>query len=252
MKISNTAFGCFYHCSMVTLLFLTSTLLLVFSSSSMAIDVMHYASVQYSILYQEFLDSSKTFYPSTGDPLKQVWRATGPTNGWTVGFFAGVYWNLFEYNITQEALARALDVTEPLTALDNTTAVVDRGFIIMSCFGNGYRLLKRSEYFDAIVSNAHRDAHAYSSAVRCSQPGTHTGYFTIFIDNIMNLELLFEAANLTNNQTLYNLAWHYANITLYESFRENNSTYHVVEYNQSDCSAIRKYTIQGICEKKPY
>lgn len=228
---------------MATLLFLTSFLLMC--SSVIAIDVMSYASVQYSILYQEFLDSSKTFYPSNGDPLKETWRATGPTNGWTVGFFAGVYWNLFEYNITEEALTRAIDVTAPITPVSNSTTAVDIGFIIMSSFGNGYRLLKRSEYLDAIVSSAHILAHEYSSAARCSQPGNQTGYFTIYIDNIMNLELLFEAANRTNNQTLYNIAWQYANITLHENFRENNGTYHIVEYNRSDCSVIRKYTRQG-------
>jgi hypothetical protein len=67
----------------------------------------------------------------------------------------------------------------------------------------------------------------------------------VIIDNMMNLELLFEAANQTNNQTLYNIGWQHANRTMYEHFREDNSTYHVVEYNETDGSVIRKYTAQG-------
>lgn len=39
-------------------------------------DVMRYTSVQYSILYQQFLDSSDTFYPSFGYPLNDTWSST--------------------------------------------------------------------------------------------------------------------------------------------------------------------------------
>jgi len=41
------------------------------------------------------------------------------------------------------------------------------------------------------------------------------------------------------------MAWQHANRTMYEHFRDDNSTYHVVEYNETDGSVIRKYTAQG-------
>jgi len=66
---------------------------------------------------------------------------------------------------------------------------------------------------------------------------------------MMNLEILFEAANQTNNQNLYNIAWQHDNRTMYEHFRENNSSYHVVEYNETDGSVMNKHTRQG---KKKY
>jgi hypothetical protein len=230
---------------MAVFFYLTSLLLVC--GSVTAIDVMRYASVQYSILYQEFLDSSKHFYPWYGYPLEDEWKTTTSVNGWTPGFFAGVFWNLLEYNITREALTRAVDVTAPITSITNHTGGggIDLGFIIMSSFGNGYRLLKRPEYLDIIVVSAHILSALYSPVIQCTHPINRTGNFLIYIDNIMNLELLFEAANHTKNQTLYNIAWQYANITLYEQFRENNSTYHIVEYNQTVCSVIRKYTAQG-------
>jgi hypothetical protein len=62
---------------------------------------------------------------------------------------------------------------------------------------------------------------------------------------MMNLELLFEASDQTKDQTYYNMAWQHANRTMYEHFRPDNSTYHVVEYNETDGSVIRKYTAQG-------
>ena len=47
---------------------------------------------------------------------------------------------------------------------------------------------------------------------------------------------------------MYNIAWQHANRTMYEHFRDDNSTYHIVEYNETDGSVIRKHTGQG--EKK--
>ncbi len=206
---------------------------------------MRYASVQYSILYQEFLDSSGKFYPAYGYPLKEDWVATGPMNGWTSGFFPGVLWNLVEYNITRESLKRAVDVTTPTAPFAKETSEHDVGIVIMSGFGNGYRLLKRPDYLDVIVTGAHSLATRYSPIVRCTRSWNSAEGFLVIIDNMMTIEILFEAANQTNNQTLYDIAWQHANRTMFEHFRENNSTYHVVEYNETDGSVTRKYTAQG-------
>ncbi len=206
---------------------------------------MRYASVQYSILYQEFLDLSGKFYPAHGNPLEAEWNATGPTSGWTSGFFPGVLWNLVEYNITRESLKRALDVTTPTAPFANNKGTHDVGFVIMSGFGNAYRLLKRPEYLEVVVTGAHSLATRYSPIVRCTRSWNSAEGFLVIIDNMMNLEILFEAANQTNNQTLYNIAWQHANRTMIEHFRENNSTYHIVEYNETDGSVVRKYTGGG-------
>jgi hypothetical protein len=206
---------------------------------------MRYASVQYSILYQEFLDSSGKFYPADGNPLEAEWKATGPTSGWTSGFFPGVLWNLVEYNITRESLKRALDVTTPTAPFANNKDTHDVGFVIMSGFGNAYRLLKRPEYLEVVVTGAHSLATRYSPIVRCTRSWNSAEGFLVIIDNMLNLEILFEAANQTNNQTLYDIAWQHANRTMFEHFRENNSTYHIVEYNETDGSVVRKHTGQG-------
>ena len=237
------AFSLSYHCAMGGLFILASLLLLGHSANTY--DVMRYASVQYSILYQQFLDSGDKFYPSFGHPLEENWESTGPTNGWTQGFFPGVLWNLVEYNITRDNLKHATDVTLPTAAFAKDTGTHDVGFVIMSGFGNGYRLLKNKDYLDVIVTAAHSLATRYSPIVHCTRSWDSSSGFLVIIDNMMNLELLFEAANQTNNQTLYNIGWQHANRTMYEHFRENNSTYHVVEYNGTDGSVVRKYSAQG-------
>jgi hypothetical protein len=228
---------------MAALLFIVSLLLMC--NGVTTIDIMRYASVQYSILYQEFLDSGGKFYPEFGHPLEEEWSATGPTNGWTQGFFPGTLWNIVEYNATREALERAIDVTAPIAPFAKDASTHDVGLVIMCSFGTGYRLFKQPDYLEVIVTGAHSLATRYSPVVRCTRSWNSAQGYLVIIDNMMTIEVLFEAANQTNNQTLYNIGWQHANRTMYEHFREDNSTYHVVEYNETDGSVVRKYTAQG-------
>jgi hypothetical protein len=223
---------------------LVACLLLVLWSSD-AFDIMSYAANQYSIVYSQFVNRSRQYYPSYGNPLEDQWVATTSTSGWTEGFFPGVLWNLCEYTRTLKACEIAVEVTEPTAPFANNTNTHDVGFVIMSGFGNGYRLLKNKDYLDVIVTGAHSLATRYSPIVRCTRSGNSKEGFIVIIDNMMNLEILFEAANQTNNQTLYNIGWQHANRTMYEHFRGDNSTYHVVEYNETDGSVVRKHTGQG-------
>jgi hypothetical protein len=143
----------------------------------------------------------------------------------------------------------ATDVTEPTAPFANVTDTHDVGFVIMSGFGNGYRLLRMAGYAEVIITGAHSLATRYSPIVRCIRShDTKTG-FVVIIDNMMNLELLFEASNLTNNQTLYDIAWQHTNRTMYEHFRSDNSTYHVLIYNETNGNVEHKGTGQGRREK---
>jgi hypothetical protein len=150
-----------------------------------------------------------------------------------------------EINATENILKMATDLTLPLAPFANLTDTHDVGFVIMSSFGHGYRLLKNPDYLPVIITAARSLSSRYSPIVRCTRSWNSQQGFLVIIDNMMNLELLFEAANLTNNQTLYNMAWQHTNRTMYEHFRPDNSTYHVIEYNETDGSVIRKYTAQG-------
>ena len=222
-----------------------AVILFIASQSTIGIDLMRYASVQYTTLYYEFVDSSGQFYPSSGDPLSTDWQSTTATSGWTSGFFPGVFWNIIEYNATREGLQHAIAVTLPTAPFANNTQTHDVGFVIMSGFGNAYRILKERDYLDVVVNGARSLATRYSPIVRCTRSWNSAAGFLVIIDNMMNLELLFEASKQTKDQTLYNIAWQHANRTMFEHFRDDNSTYHVVEYDETNGDVIRKYTAQG-------
>lgn len=191
----------------------------------------------------------RRYYPYAGSPLNEYWDVTGPASGWTSGFFPGVLWNLFEYGRSSKAFDMATDATEPTAPFANLTNTHDVGFVIMSGFGNGYRLLNIVGYSDVIVTGAHSLATRYSPIVRCIRShDTPTG-FVVIIDNMMNLELLFEASNITKNETLYNIAWQHTNRTMYEHFRPNDSTYHVLMYNETTGDVTSRGTGQGLRER---
>jgi hypothetical protein len=137
-----------------------------------------------------------------------------------------------------------MEVTGPTAPFANNTNTHDVGFVIMSGFGIGHHLLGIKDYLDVIVTGAHSLATRYSPIVRCTHSANTKEGFLVSIDNMMNLEILFEAGNHINNGT-YNIGWQLTNRTMYEHFREDNSTYHVVKYNETDGSVIRKYTNQG-------
>jgi hypothetical protein len=219
--------------------------LLLVSRSINAFDIMSYAADQYAIVYSEYVNHSGQYYPNYGYPLAEQWVVTTSTSGWTEGFFPGILWNLCEYTRSLKACQIAVEVTGPTGPFANNTNTHDVGFVIMSGFGNGYRLLRIKEYLDVIVTGAHSLATRYSPIIRCTRSWNSAKGFLVIIDNMMNLEILFEAANQTNNQTLYNIGWQHANRTMYEHFREDNGTYHIVEYNETDGSVIRKHTGQG-------
>jgi unsaturated chondroitin disaccharide hydrolase len=219
--------------------------LLLISHVVIATDVMKYAFDQYSIVYFQFRTLSRAYYPYHGIPSSPIWEYTTATEGWTSGFTPGVFWNLYEYNISQPAFQRAYDVTEPTAAFANRTDTDDVSFAIMCGFGNGYRLMKYPSYLDVILTGARSLATRYSPTVRCTRSWNSKVGFLVNIDNMMDLEILFEANKHTNNQTWYNMAWQHANRTMYEDFREDNSTFQFVEYNETDGSVVRKYTVQG-------
>ncbi|KAH8118301.1 d-4,5 unsaturated-glucuronyl hydrolase-like protein [Phellopilus nigrolimitatus] len=76
--------------------------------------------------------------------------------------------------------------------------------------------------------------------------------FTVIIDNMMNLNLLFISANLTGNDTLRQIAISHANKTMQNHVRSDGSSFHVVEYNETTGAVIRQRTAQGYADNSTW
>ncbi|KAJ7118790.1 glycoside hydrolase family 88 protein [Mycena epipterygia] len=76
--------------------------------------------------------------------------------------------------------------------------------------------------------------------------------FTVIIDNMMNLEILWVAYGLTGNETLRHIAVTHADTTMKNHIRADGGTWHVVEYNSTTGVVIRKRTSQGFSDNSTW
>ena len=158
---------------------------------------------------------------------------------WTIGFFPGSLWYL--YNLTDDPYwkDKAESYTEYLIKEQYNTTHHDIGFVIGCSFLNGLRMGGKEEYKPVIVQAAKSLSTRFRPEAGIIQswnadkgrPLQMGWKCPVIIDNMMNLELLFEATRLSGDSTYYNIALSHIDKTLNNHFREDGSTYHVVDYD---------------------
>ena len=111
--------------------------------------------------------------------------------------------------------------------------------MINCSFGNGWRTTKVPKYKEVMIEAARSLATRFREKPGIIQSWDVTrGWQSergwecpVIIDNMMNLELLFEATKLSGDSTFYHIAVNHADRTLIEHFRTNGSCYHVIDYS---------------------
>ena len=150
-------------------------------------------------------------------------------------------------------MEKAVKYTEAIEDAQYLTSHHDIGFIIETSFCNGLRLTGNEAYRDIIVQSA----KSLTTRFR-EQPGVIQSWDSdrgwqgergwecpVIIDNMMNLELLFNATELSGDSLYYNIAVSHADRTLEEHFRPDGSTFHVIDYDLEDGSVRNRHTAQG-------
>ena len=69
--------------------------------------------------------------------------------------------------------------------------------------------------------------------------------YPVIIDNMMNLEMLFEATRLSGDSLYYQIAYQHALTTLKNHVRSDKSTYHVIDYDTLSGEIRNRHTHQG-------
>jgi unsaturated chondroitin disaccharide hydrolase len=181
---------------------------------------------------------------------------TNPSNGnkwslsdashWTSGFFPGWMWFMYEKTLSDTWLTRAQQQTATMQGQDTNAIDHDIGFKMLGSFANGYRITRDPVYMTTIQTGAN------AMATNLWRPGAgvieswpnYDSHITVIIDNMMNLELLFLAAQNGGDPNWYNMAVSHALKTRQNHVRADGSTYHVVDYN-TDGTVFSKFTVQG-------
>jgi unsaturated chondroitin disaccharide hydrolase len=174
---------------------------------------------------------------------------------WTSGFFPGELWFLYEYTKKNEWKVQAQNFTANLEREKTNATTHDMGFKIYCSFGNGYRLTKDSHYKDVIIESARTLSTRFNPKVGCIRSWDHHKEqwdFPVIIDNMMNLELLFEATKLTGDSSFYKIAVTHANTTIKNHYRPNYSSYHVVDYDTATGQVRKKNTAQGYADESAW
>jgi unsaturated chondroitin disaccharide hydrolase len=70
----------------------------------------------------------------------------------------------------------------------------------------------------------------------------------VIIDNMMNLELLFAATQLSGDSSFYRIAVQHATTTMNNHFRADNSSFHVLDYDTITGKVVQKTTHQGYAD----
>lgn len=168
---------------------------------------------------------------------------------WTSGFFPGTLWYLYEYSRDPEMLEMARTMTARQNGQQYNTSNHDVGFMINCSYGNGYRLTGEESYRQVIINTAASLGTRFNPAVGCTRSWDSKLMddwdFVVIVDNMMNLELLTVASALSGDLTAYNMAKTHAFTTMRNHFRDDYSSYHVVNYNSADGSVISRVTHQG-------
>ena len=179
---------------------------------------------------------------------------------WRSGFFPGSVWYLYELTGDSTLLPLATKYTEAIEEAKNLTWHHDIGFIVNCSFGNGLRLAGTPSYKDVMVQAAKSLSTRFRPAAGIIQSwDVERGWQSergwecpVIIDNMMNLELLFEATRLSGDSTFYKIAVSHADNTMKNHFRADNSCYHVVDYSLKDGSVRSRQTAQGYAHESAW
>jgi rhamnogalacturonyl hydrolase YesR len=164
---------------------------------------------------------------------------------WTSGFFPGSLWYIYEFTGDEAVKQQAIKYTELLNPVREYRGTHDLGFMMNCSYGNALRLSPNDTIPAVLIQTADNLISRFNEEIGCilSWDFGHWNY-PVIIDNMMNLDLLFNASKLSGDPKYKEVAIKHANKTMPNHFRDNYTCWHVVSYN-NDGTVEMKETFQG-------
>lgn len=164
---------------------------------------------------------------------------------WTSGFYPGSLWYACELTGNDTLKTWAVQYTNLLNPVRYYTGTHDLGFMVNCSYGNAERLAPNDTIAAVMKETAGNLSGRFNgsiSAIRSWDFGTWN--FPVIIDNMMNLDLLFNVSKATGNNAYKDIAVKHAMTTMHNHFRTDYTCWHVVSYN-NDGTVEKKQTFQG-------
>jgi len=212
-----------------------------------AVDNSLVVAVKQYRLMAEKLKSQAGIVPKSFD--KNGVLITSDAKWWCSGFFPGTLWYLYEYSKSAALKSDAELYSERIKGEQFTTDNHDVGFIIYCSYGNAFRLDPKADYRNIIVNAARSLSTRFNPIVGQIRSWDWGKWqYPVIIDNMMNLELLFNATKFSGDSLYYKIALAHAEGTLKNQFRPDASCYHVVSYDKMTGAVESKGTFQGFSD----
>ncbi|GAA4784349.1 glycoside hydrolase family 88 protein [Olivibacter ginsenosidimutans] len=182
---------------------------------------------------------------------------------WTGGFFPGSLWYIYHQTHNPQTKNDAIQWTETLEAAKDLDQHHDIGFVMYCSYGNAIKYLddpqKKATYQQLIIHSANTALKRYDAKVglikswnsKESWDGKTIWEYPVIIDNMMNLEMLCYASDITGDPKYKAAAISHADKTMENHFRKDYSTYHVVDYDREG-HAIHQQTNQGYADNSTW
>ncbi len=213
-----------------------------------------YCVQQVNRALQVLQDSDYTMEPRNilaGDTAWNCRKAS--EQEWCSGFWPGILWMTYGQTHDEHIRKAAAGYTDALSFLATKPAYDhDLGFLVINSFLKGYEQTQSEEYKQIALAAADTLATLFNSKVGTilSWPRHVKDYgaHNTIMDNMINLELLFWAAEHGGSPSLKDIATRHAETTMKHHFRDDGSCYHVALYDTLTGAFIKGMTHQGYAD----
>ena len=172
---------------------------------------------------------------------------------WTEGFFPGSIWYAYMHSKNKKYKTDAQFFQNKFKEHRFLTTNHDLGFVFNNSFGAAYKQTGNNEFKQVVIDAGNSLIQRFNPNVGCIKSWdidrgwqSKRGWkFPVIIDNMMNLEMLFELTEITGDTKYREIAIQHANTTLKNHFRDDNSSFHVVDYDPETGDVRSKETAQG-------
>ena len=191
--------------------------------------------------------SEEPVLPRSINPDGSLWVSNH--KWWCSGFYPGTLWYVYEYTGDEAVKALAQKYQAPLEPIRFRKNHHDVGFQLMCSYGNCLRLTGDAESEAIIKDGANSLATRFDPEVGCTRSWNSKKWtYAVIVDNMMNLELLLKGAELSGDESLKEIALTHSRTTMKNHYREDFSSYHLVDYDPETGAVLGKQTVQGYAD----
>lgn len=179
----------------------------------------------------------------------------GANDDWTNGFWTAMIWMAYQYT-GEEKFRKLAEIhmtsfeerLEKHIVLDHH----DIGFLYSLSVGAGVRILEDEHWKKVLLCAAEALAARYQEKGEFIQAWGKMGAdheYRLIIDSLMNLPLLYRAAELSGDRRFRKIADSHYDKVIHNIFREDYSTYHTFYFNPENGLPDHGATHQGFSDQ---